>query len=190
MKSFKIIPHHIFILGVLQVIFMFSSKAQKETSFTYRESYFPQVSASKSFQKGYQTMPLDMYWGIWGHNLPKLINAEQETEELYALVNGKRNKEQFCFSSRKLKNILTEKIEKSRESYKYYMIAPNDNLLVCQCDLCIKNGNTKNNAAPAVFQLMNDLAEEFHNQHFFTTAYLSITNTPFTLCFFKNFRFS
>jgi len=180
MRKIKITHQRLFILGVLHFLFMVSNYAQEkeEASFSYRESYFPLVSAHQDFQKEYETMPLDIYWGLWGHNLPKLISAENETGELYALISDKRDKEQFCFSSTGLKEILVENIEKSKESYKYYMIAPNDNLLVCQCGLCIKNGNTLTNAAPAVFQLLDDLAEDYPSLHFFTTAYLSINQHP------------
>ena len=156
-----------------------TSFAQKEPSFTYRETYFPLVNNTENFHEKYLTQSLDNYWGLWGHNLPKWIDCEEEVDEdIYALVNGKRNKDQFCFSSKDLKKIIEQNIEIKKEDHKHFMISPNDNTLVCLCDKCKKIGNTSTSATPAVFYLLNELADDYKNINFFTTAYLTTKEPP------------
>ncbi|MBW2962867.1 DUF4838 domain-containing protein [Mesonia aestuariivivens] len=164
---------------LLQLIILLSTPnfSQTESSFSYRESYFPMLSTNKHFQLKYHTMPLDNYWGLWGHNLIKWLKDEDH-EEIYAFINHKRNHDQLCFSSENLKKIIKTRIDSLKESYQYFMIAPLDNTLACQCTKCLKAGNTKNNAAPAVFKLLNELALQNPNINFYTTAYLSVNEPP------------
>lgn len=117
---------------------------------------------------------IDFDWGLWGHNLHKVI-GENVSDSLFALIDGKRNKEQYCFSS----EVLYEQIEAyvidnwgvskaSRVS-----VMPNDNELVCQCSDCRLAGNSEESATPAVSQLINRLAQRFPNHLFYTSAYLT-----------------
>lgn len=154
-------------------------KAQKSPDFAYREVYFPQVTANKQFAEKYKTMPLDLTWGLWGHNLHKIVDLKNASDSLYALREGSRIKDQFCFSSRQLYKALSAHI-KERVSYRYFMITPQDNDIVCTCDRCQMYGNSKNDASPAVFQLMRKLASEFPDRKFFTTAYKTINSLPDT----------
>ncbi|WP_304156195.1 DUF4838 domain-containing protein [Mesonia mobilis] len=178
MRNHLLQRKQIFTLMVFLSLF-FNSFAQKE-SFSYRESYFPMVSASKAFQLKYDTMPLDRYWGLWGHNLYKWVEKDEasENEEIYAFIDDERNCDQFCFSSSILKEIIQKNIRKTKSAYTYYMVSPQDNTLVCQCEKCIEAGNTATNAAPAVFNLLQDLAKEHQDLQFFTTAYLSVKTPP------------
>ena len=146
MRNHLLHRKQIFTLMVFLSLF-FNSFAQKE-SFSYRESYFPMVSASKAFQLKYDTMPLDRYWGLWGHNLYKWVEEDEasENEEIYAFIDDERNCDQFCFSSSILKEIIQKNIRKTKSAYTYYMVSPQDNTLVCQCEKCIEAGNTATNA--------------------------------------------
>lgn len=156
-----------------------SGQNKTEFSFKYRDTYFPMVTNTEEFKAEYKNTPLDETWGLWGHNLPKWIPFYiPQDSPVYALIDNDRNKEQFCFSSEELKEIIIKNIKDRKKSYDYYMINPNDNGLVCQCDKCKAAGNTQTDASPALFNLLGELAEKFPNQEFFTTAYISVKTPP------------
>lgn len=145
--------------------------------FEYREPYFPQ-NFKEQFRHWNMTHTLDEEWGIWGHNINKAIKV---TEPMLATINGEVNEEQLCFSSPELKGALTDYIKnqiKENAKQSKYMIMPNDNALVCQCDRCKALGNTEKNASPAVFTLLNSLAKEFSDKQFFSTAYITTQQPP------------
>ena len=52
---------------------------------------------------------VDYDWGLWGHNLQKAI-GKNPGESVYALIDGARNSDQFCFSSDVLYNRLVNYI--------------------------------------------------------------------------------
>ena len=58
------------------------------------------------------------------------------------------------------------------------MLMPADNNLVCMCESCVNNGNSKLNASPAVFKLINKLAQKFPHFQIFSTAYVTTNNPP------------
>lgn len=148
--------------------------------FEYREPYFsPNFSAD--FRVWNKTNYLEVEWGIWGHNLPKIIKGIQVPETVFALVNNERDEEQFCFTSDILFNYVNEKVRDLHENdhlLTKFMILPNDNDLVCNCNTCKAVGNTKTDAAPAVFTFLNKLAKNHPNLSFFTTAYSSVKEVP------------
>lgn len=153
------------------------TKANETPSFTYREPYFPE-NQSLEFRTRYKTHNLEDEWALWGHNLPKFIPI---TADMHARVNGKKTDEQLCFSSPTLRKKLSAAIqEKSKDepNLSKYMIMPNDNSLACTCEACLKLGNTAKNASPAVFHLLNELAEKFPQLHFYSSAYLSTEFPP------------
>ncbi|MDO3694713.1 DUF4838 domain-containing protein [Wenyingzhuangia sp. chi5] len=150
-----------------------------QTSFDYREVYFSQ-NFNKNIRAEYNTQYLELEWGLWGHNIIKWVKNEKVTDNLYALVNGKRNHDQLCFSSSELKNIIHKNVKRISEedaSLKRFMIAPNDNSLVCQCNLCLAKGNTKKNASPAVFSLISKMAMQYPSKTFWSLGYVT-TKTP------------
>lgn len=148
--------------------------------FEYREPYFSS-NFDADFRKWNRTNYLELEWGIWGHNLPKKLKPYKLDQSVYAEVNNKRNIEQFCFTSDtlfKYLDIEVKKIYDSDNALNKYMILPNDNNLVCTCETCTSVGNTKDNAAPAVFSLLNKLSEKYRNLDFFTTAYVTVKRPP------------
>ena len=58
------------------------------------------------------------------------------------------------------------------------MILPNDNNIVCTCSACKAIGNTEEDAAPAVFHLLNKLAQANKRSTFFTAAYNTVKEVP------------
>jgi hypothetical protein len=145
-------------------------------AFEYREPYFPD-NFKAQFRKDNATQTLEETWGLWGHNIGKAITV---SPKMLAQVNGKVSEEQFCFSSLELydalKGFIKKQIADSPRRTKF-MVMPNDNDIVCQCDRCHALGNTKTNASPAVYTLLNKLAKDFPKQEFFSTAYIT-TQTP------------
>lgn len=145
--------------------------------FEYREPYFPE-NFNKEFRYKNMTHTLEENWGLWGHNIEKVI---RKTQNMMAVVNEEINEEQFCFSSKELEDALISFIKKQtieNPTANRFMIMPNDNPVVCLCDNCKKIGNTKTNASPAVFALLNKLASKFPQQEFFGTAYLTTKSPP------------
>lgn len=151
-------------------------QCKQEYAFAYREPYFLD-NLKEDFRKWNNTQTLDDNWALWGHNIGKKIKV---TEPMLALVDGKHNEEQLCFSSPEMEAALTAFISDNENGAhrQKFMIMPNDNTLVCQCSSCKAKGNTKNNAGPAVFSLMNRLAKQFPEQEFFSTAYMTTEKAP------------
>lgn len=151
--------------------------AYKHTpDFEYREPYFP-ANFDDNFRRWNMTHTLEEEWALWGHNIGKVIRT---TPGMYARVDGEVYKDQFCFSSPELQAALIKYIKgqaKENPEKEKFMIMPNDDAVVCQCSACTATGNTKMNASPAVFTLLNKLAKEFPEQQFFSTAYIT-TQTP------------
>jgi hypothetical protein len=148
--------------------------------FEYREPYFS-PNFEPDFRSWNKTNYLELEWGIWGHNIPKLIKGIQFPETIFAEVNKERDEEQFCFTSDLLFDHINQKIKDIHEndnSLNKFMILPNDNDLVCTCSTCKAVGNTTKDAAPAVFTFMNKLAKNHPKLYFFTAAYSSVKEVP------------
>lgn len=149
--------------------------------FEYREVYLPD-NRNPEYSAIIGADNLDFEWGIWGHNLPKVLGKDNLPQDMYAMINGKRDDEQYCFSSEnlysRLEAYITDKFGASEEKSIRFMIIPNDNNLVCTCPDCLKAGNTPQSATPAVTKLITRLAKRFPNHSFFTIAYLTTREVP------------
>ncbi|PQJ78893.1 DUF4838 domain-containing protein [Polaribacter porphyrae] len=149
-------------------------------SFEYREPYFS-TNFNTNFSNWNKTNYLEKEWGIWGHNLPKILKEYDLPESVYAKNGSKRLKKQFCFTSDSLFKYVNKKVKliyDSDHAFNKFMILPNDNNIVCTCSTCKAVGNTKNDAAPAVFTFLNKLAKIHTNKRFFTAAYITVKNVP------------
>jgi hypothetical protein len=146
-------------------------------AFEYREPYFPD-NFDAGFRKWNNTHTLEETWGLWGHNIGKAIHP---SPKMMAQVNGKANDEQFCFTSPELEAALLDFIKRQADENPVrnkFMVMPNDNDIVCQCSRCKAVGNTKTNASPAVYTLLNKLAAKFPALQFFSTAYITTQVPP------------
>lgn len=127
------------------------------------------------------THDVERDWGLWGHNL-KQVFVDGIADSSYAQVDGKRREEQFCFSASTtfdaIKDFVMDEYGDGKEDAKWFMIAPNDNELVCTCSACREAGNTSESATGAVVHLLNKLATVYPRHAFFTTAYLTTTEAP------------
>ena len=149
--------------------------------FEYREVYLP-GNRNPEYSAIMGNDNLDLEWGIWGHNLGKIFKGSNVSERVYAMVDGKRNEEQYCFTSKEtyshLESYIINNFGTGEEKSIRFMIIPNDNNLVCTCADCLKAGNTVKSATPAVTQLVTSLAKRFPNHSFFTTSYLTTREIP------------
>lgn len=148
--------------------------------FEYREPYFS-TNFDQTFRFANKTSYLELEWGIWGHNLNKILKKHPLPETVYAKVGSRRDKNQFCFTSDSLfvkVNAEVQRIYNSDHALNKYMILPNDNSIVCTCNTCKAVGNTSNDAAPAVFTFLNKLAKNYKNLTFFTADYITVKNIP------------
>lgn len=146
----------------------------------YHGLYTP--SNTEDVMEALHTNHPDYDWGVWGHNLKKALGAKISAD-MYAVVNGKRNSKQLCFSSEKLydavRGYIIDQFGYGSDNYSERIsIMPMDNKLACTCARCSKKGNTATNATPAVTDFVARLAKEFPHHKFFTSAYHTTTQAP------------
>lgn len=157
--------------------------------FEYRDIYMPS-NQNPDFTYLLALDNLEYDWGIWGHNLSRVLGSNGESsfgyqnmdQELFARSNGLVHKNQFCFSSDRLLE-LTEKyiIAQYGDGHDRplrFTIAPNDNDYVCTCRRCEAAGNTPKNATPAVVNFVEKLAARFPLHTFFITGYSTTSALP------------
>ena len=115
----------------------------------------------------------DDSWGIWGHNLRKVLG--KDAEKVYATIHGKTDDSQLCFSSedmyRQIENYIVDNFGEKGNSR--FVISPDDTPYACTCATCTALGNTEKNATPAVTELILHLSQRFPKHTFFTTSYLT-----------------
>lgn len=146
--------------------------------FHYRDVHLqPNIDVDYSALIGTNSVESD--WGIWAHNLHKVLKTDSS---LRAEVNGVLTDKQYCFASGQLYKQLHDYIEENygngkKKSYRF-MIAPNDNDLVCTCENCKALGNDNHNATPAVFNVINKLAQDFPKHFFYALAYRTTLTPP------------
>lgn len=147
-------------------------------SFNYRGIYTPS-NRDEEFLPIMASNNIDYDWALWGHNLHKVVGAANQ-EELFAWVDGERNKNQYCFASAELYRKIESHIRNNWGDSETARISimPNDNKLVCQCTKCVALGNTIESATPAVSTLIIRLARQFPKHSFYTSAYLTTKNPP------------
>lgn len=115
----------------------------------------------------------DDSWGIWGHNLRKVLG--KDAEKVYATIHGKTDDSQLCFSSEDMyRQIESYIVDNFGEKGNFrFVIAPDDTPYACTCATCTALGNTEKNATPAVTELILRLSQRFPKHTFFTTSYLT-----------------
>lgn len=148
--------------------------------FEYRGIYSPS-SRDADYAAIIGVDNLDGGWGLWGHNLYRVFGDEAPAS-VYATVDGKENRGQYCFSSPETYRLIEKYIESGfgdgQKNGMRFMIAPNDNSWVCTCPGCTAAGNTPVNATPAVTELVVRLARRFPHHTFFTSSYLTTEEPP------------
>lgn len=151
-----------------------------DLDFDYREPYFSPNQQSE-YARILGTNLVEEDWAIWGHNLKQALGGNKK---VYTKQTSWKDIEavQYCFSNgeiyKELKRYIDNNFGDGKENPRRFMIMPNDNDIVCTCDQCISNGNTPDNATPAVTKLIKQIAGHFPHHMFFTTAYLTTKQPP------------
>lgn len=150
-------------------------------AFEYRGIYSPS-NTNADLMPILGTQNVDFDWGLWGHNLRKVF-TDGIPSDAYALVGGKRDESQFCFSSEKLyaayeSYVIDQYGEGNDETTVRFAVMPNDNSTVCLCPECRAAGNTATSATPAVTRLVERLARRFPKHQFFTSSYTTTAQPP------------
>lgn len=158
--------------------------SKKEFDFEYREPFFS-PNTNLDYARILGNNSIDTDWGIWGHQLAQII--DNQNPDTQAEINGKKTNQQFCFSSLLLYSQVKAYIidQYGQAPTVHFMLAPNDNDLVCNCKLCLIAQNTATDASPSVLQFNNRLAKDFPTAQFFMLAYRT-TQTPSIVQLEKN----
>ena len=146
-------------------------------AFDYRGVYSPFNTEPEMFPI-FGASNIDSDWGIWGHNLKKVL--PEGAKDVFARTPDGIDKNQFCFTSEQLYQAIEKFILKNFNTDKpaRFCIMPNDNDISCQCMRCKGVGNTPTNATPAVTLLIRRLAKRFPNFLFVTSYYKSTAHLP------------
>lgn len=145
--------------------------------FSYRDVYSRQgLDADMAGMLAFDS--LDETWGIWGHNLSKVLRGSL-ADDSFAFPGGKVTG-QLCFSSESLYRATVEYIidNYGETGGTRFMIMPEDNGTVCMCDRCRRAGNRENSASGAVGNFISRLARRFPGHMFFTTLYGTVSELP------------
>ncbi len=172
----------IYVLSVALLLLASCGKAAKPMAkpFEFRALCTPTNANPKAYGLD-STHNVDNDWSLWGHNLWKVV-GDKAPEEVYALIDGKRDKKQFCFSSQKLYSIIDGWImDQWGPRDGRFSVMPADNKKVCQCDDCKKAGNTPQTATPAVANMLTKLAKKYPAHQFFMAAYHTTKEPPKTV---------
>lgn len=144
--------------------------SEKTFDFDYREPFLS-PNTHLDYARILGNNSIDADWGIWGHQLAHII--DMRTPEVWAEIDGEKTNQQICFSADatylQVKAYIVNQYGTSPTVR--FMLAPNDNDLVCTCQQCQRLQNTKTNASPAVSKLNNRLAKDFPTAQFFLLAY-------------------
>ncbi len=149
--------------------------------FEYRDPHFSANTDDPEYISKIGGHNVDNCWGLWGHNLKKVF-TDDVPGSVYARKNEKEEISQYCFSSdetyKLLESYIYDNFGDSKNYMQRFMIMPNDNLIVCDCQKCKAQGNTDTSATPAVSYLISRLALRFPNHMFFASAYLTTSSPP------------
>ena len=155
-----------------------------DSRFEYRDVFLPENTGLEKCKLSPETETLnrvDNEWGIWGHNLEKILGGNLPDECYMRLGDdGSVNKKQLCFSSQALFDKVCEWIVDNYGSdvTTRFTIFPRDNKLCCTCKDCRKKGNTTISATPAVTDFVVKLCKKFPKHIFFTSCYHSTNALP------------
>ena len=98
---------YICVIGFMSCHAQDNSKTPK-SPFEFRGIYSP-TNALESTRDFYGTHHVDYDWGLWGHNLHKVL-GENPDNNVLATIDGKKDKDQYCFSSDQMYDKLVEYI--------------------------------------------------------------------------------
>lgn len=124
-------------------------------------------------------------WGVYiMHNINDFISVNeyfQKTPSFFALVEGKRVKDQLDYSNPVLHDEIIKKIKiylKKNPETTAIALNPNDIEKYCQCDKCKINTNKYKAESANLLMMLNAVAKEFPNIQFSTLAFKTNRKPP------------
>jgi hypothetical protein len=115
--------------------------------------------------------------GYYVHTFNRLVPWEtyfDEHPDCFALMNGKRIKDQLCPSRREVLEIATARLgaEIAAQPDRYvWSVSQNDNFSYCRCDLCRKVIEEEGSPSGPIIRFVNAIAARFPTQTISTLAY-------------------
>jgi hypothetical protein len=103
----------------------------------------------------------------------------KEHPEYFAITNGIRHSEQFCFSNKDAIRIVADQIARTQPygGSSICGIIPNDNAMLCQCREC--SGKKGSDQWFSCFeQIVQHLKKLFPNTEFYTMTYMGFMSPP------------
>lgn len=155
--------------------------SDKASVFNFRDIHMPLNVDGETSLKHSGLNKVEQEWMMWGHNMKKVLPADNVPNSVYSSVHGEINKDQLCFSSKALLDYsaayIQQRLENDGPSLRF-AIFPEDNDLVCLCDACRKAGNTAKNATPALAKFAENLARRFREINFYIPDYKTTRQIP------------
>lgn len=115
--------------------------------------------------------------GYFVHTILKLCSPKEYFDshpEYFAIVNGKRDRGQICWTNDDVFEIVKKNLSKSmylQPNKQVWSVSQEDNDIVCSCDKCKKLiEENKSNAAPVIY-FVNKIAKAFPDKTISTLAY-------------------
>jgi len=121
---------------------------------------------------------------LYAHSFNDFVNPEayfNRHPEYFAQINGKRSKDQLCLSRPEVYEIVRKELGKKikqNPEIKNWSFSQNDNLHVCQCNLCRSKINNDNEFSEILIPFVNKLAKEFPNYTISTLAFNQSVRPP------------
>lgn len=145
--------------------------------FTYRSVYSIDVLWDKSYADWHKLNFFSEGRGSYVHTFKDLLPSEQyfkNHSEYFALVEGKRVKDQPCLSHPAVFRIMKEGLQKlmnKNPGIKTWSVSHNDNLNYCHCNLCELKHKAGNGFSETLIPFVNKIANTFTNYTISTLAY-------------------
>lgn len=156
---------------------------QQAPAFIYRESYYP-ASLDNEYLEWHALHRLEDLWGVWGHSAFKIVPPKtyySSHPEYYALVNGKRQATQLCYSNEAVFKITVDYLRKAMAANPdaiYWSLAAEDGGGFCTCDQCSKINAEEGGPQGSLIRFVNRVAAQFPQQKFTTLAYAYTAKPP------------
>ena len=115
--------------------------------------------------------------GYYVHTFQRLLPWETyfaDHPEYYALMNGKRIKDQLCPSNPEVLGLVIHELGTEMEAQpdrRIWSVSQNDNFSYCQCDRCRKVIAEEGSPAGPIIRFVNAVAERFPDRIISTLAY-------------------
>lgn len=131
-------------------------------------------------------------WGLWVHSLFNLVSPDtyfKDHPEYFALIDGKRVKEQLCLTNKEVLEIAIASLKKvidANPSARFFSVSQMDNNEYCQCDKCSAIAGAEESQSGPILNFVNQVAAKFPDKIISTLAYNYSRKAPKSIVPAKN----